>query len=280
MSNTPMTYFKDLTDVALAQDVIAKQPDLYIAKYELVSSGVYSEVTTVGKLTPATSPVLTVDSLKSTVFANLFLVDDDGEVCRVKVLSNTATDLSFTHADCLKEKDGTTAANLTVAATYQFYVLSPSAENAEGRFFGYTEGAELTISEEYMKFKYGIPKQTKFQDLLERAIQINGGTVNFSNEDVLSTVMNSDAYGLQTGKFSQGIGSDPDTSKYYRLAFVGNDRNGRELKIIARRVQISLNGNLFNKGESGHYMIPFSAEVLSESFYPDSADMMQIERAD
>ena len=101
-----------------------------------------------------------------------------------------------------------------------------------------------------------------------------------TNKDVLATFFNAEEFGVQTSGFKMGIGSEPNTSKYYRLAFIGEDREGRVYKIVANRTQMSVSGNLFGKSEAGYYMLPFQAEVLSDSFFPEGADLVTIERID
>ncbi len=276
------TFYTGIGDVNLAKDVIAKQPDLYIQKYEYIGSGVGADATLDFELTPAVSPAWTVNEFASTVAKNILIVDSNGKVCAVKCKSNTASKIVFVKADALLEEDVTTAGTFTTTNTFQFYVLSPSSVtgNTYGNFAGFVEGLELTMNEEWMSYKYGMPKKLMFKDLAERAGALNGGTVNFTNEDMLSSVLNASSYGLQTSQFSFGIGSDPVTSNYYRLTFMGQDRAGRAVTIIVRKAQLALNGSLLQKAESGHYMLSFSAEIQSDGFYPDTADMMQIIRAD
>lgn len=275
------TYFSGLADINLAKDVIAKKPELFIQKYEYIGSGVYANTTTgTSTLTPATSPAWTIDELISSVALNLLIVDDNGKACQGKVSDNTATAITFDESAMLLEEDGVTAGTFTAGRTYNFYVLSPSADNTYGPFFGYTEGEELNLTEEYMQFKYGMPRKKKFQDLAERNGQIIGGTVNFDNEDILATVLNADAYGKQTGQFSYGIGSDPNTNNYYRLTFVGEDREGRVVCVIVRKTQIGMNGNMFQKSEAGYFMLSFTADILADGFYPDDVDMIQVIRVD
>lgn len=276
-------YFTGLNDVDLVNDALAKKPDLSIQKYEFIGSGVYAiETGGTSTLTPATSPSWNVNDYSSTVAQNLIIVDENNVVAEGKVTSNDATSVTFDETAMLLASDGTTAASFTVGNTYSFYILTPSsiAGNTYGPFFGFVEGAEMTLSEEYMQYKYSIPRKKIFQDLLERSGEISGGNINFDNEDVLATVFNADQYGSQTNQFSYGIGSDPDTNKFYRLTFTVQDRNNRALTIIVRKVQIALNGNAFSTAESGHMMLPFLASISSDTFYPDDADMIQIIRAD
>lgn len=274
------TYFTNLADIDLAKDAVAKTPDVYIQYYEYIGSGVYANASSgTSTLTPATSPAWSAGEMNSTVAKNLLVVDDNSVVAAAKVTSTGPTYVEFDETACLLESDATTAASFTVGSTYDFYVLTPSNTNAYGPFFGFCEGMELSITDDMMQYKYSRPRQLKFQDLNERTGQITGGHVNVDNEDVISSVFGSATYGSQTNQYAHGIGSNPDTDKFYRLTFDTDDRNGRDLLVIVRKVQLALNGNLWSNSESGHYMVPFTANIVADGFYPNTADMIQIIRA-
>ena len=275
------TYFTNLKDVDLAKEAMAKSGDWYIQYYEYIGSGVYANTTSgISTLTPATSPSWTVNEFASTMARNLLVVDDNSKVASVKVTSNTADAVTFDETDALLEEDGATAATFTAATTYDFYVLTPSAANLYGPFFGYAEGIELSITDEMMQFKYGMPRKMKFQDLAERTGQLTGGHVNIANEDIVDTFFGSANYGSQTSQYAKGIGSEPDTNRFYRLVNVSSDRNGNAMTIIVRKGQFAMNGNILGASESGHKMYNFTFNILSDGFYPVTADMLQIIRAD
>ena len=276
-------YYTGLSDIDLAKDAIAKKPDLYIQKYEYIGSGVYAIPTGgTSTLTPAVSPAWTIDDYASTVATNLIAYDDNSKAVAGKVVSNDADSITFDETALLLEEDGTTAATLTVGNTYDFYVLTPSSTtgNTYGPFFGYTEGSELNLNDTYMKFKYGVPKQLKFKDLEEREGQITGGHIGIANDDVLETLFQAELYGLQTAQVSYGVGSDPDTDKFYRLTFTNKTRDDRSVIVIARKCQFELTGNIFQDNESGYRMAPFTADLTADGFYPETVDMLQIIRSD
>lgn len=275
------TYFTNLADVDLAKEAMAKSGDWYIQFYEYVGTGVYA-LTTAGTstLTPATSPSWDVDEFNSTVARNLLIVDDNNVVASAKIDDNDATSITFDETDALLESDGLTAATFTPASTYNFYVLTPSNINLYGPFFGYAESIELSLTDEMMQFKYGVPKKLKFQDLMERTGQITGGHVNVANTDIVDTFFGADNYGSQTSQFAKGIGSEPDTNRFYRLVNVSTDRNSRAMTTIVRKGQFAMNGNIIGASESGHKMYNFNFDILSDEFYPATADMLQLIRAD
>ncbi len=277
------TYYSGLNDVNLAKDVIAKTPDLYIQKYEYIGTGVYAiETGGISTLTPATSPSWTVDEFNSTVAKNLIVYDDNSKAASGLIVDNDATSVTFDETALLLDEDVSTAATLTAGSTYNMYVLTPSSVTGQtyGPFWGYTEGVELNINDTFMKFKYSIPKKMKFKDLEEREGTITGGHINFENTDIIEDLFGAVEYGDQSGQYSYGIGSDPDTDRFYRLTFVGTDRNNRALKVIVRKSQFEITGNFWQKAESGYFMAAFNTDITSDGFYPDDVDMIQVIRAD
>lgn len=275
------TYYTNLSDIDLAREAVAKNPDLYLQYYEYIGSGVYSETTsTDATLTPSTSPSWTADEFISSTARNLLIVDDNSVVATALITDNDADSVTFNSTGCLLESDGVTPASFTSSSTYDFYVLSPSNSYAYGPFMGYVEGAELNLTDEMMTFKHSIPRKTKFQDLAERTGQITGGQVTFVNEDIIFSLFGADTYGSQTSQYAYGIGSEPDTDRFYRITMLTQDRNQRALTIVCRKVQFALNGNQLGKSESGHIMVPFTANILSDDFYPAADDMIHVIRAD
>jgi hypothetical protein len=276
-------YFNNLSDIDLAKDAVAKRPDLQIQRYEVISSGVITtETGGESQLAPATSPTWNVNDYASTIANNLLIVDDNQKVAIGKVIANTADELTFDETAMTLEEDGSTAPTFTSGSTYDFYVLTPSSVTGQtyGPFFGYVEGAEFSITDTFMKFKYGQPKAMKFQDLDEREATISGGHVSWTNTDVIEAIFNADTYGSQTSQFSYGVGHDPDTDKFYRLTFTNKDRNNRDITIVCRKCQFELTGNIFTDAESGHKMAGFTATLIADNFYPEDADLVQIIRAD
>jgi hypothetical protein len=276
-------YYTGVSDVDIAKDAIAQDPDLHIQKIITEETGVYAEATTSeGTLTPTVSPAWTVAGLVSTVAYNLEIVDDNAVVGYGKVTDNDADSITFDPTDVVLASDATTPITLTDTDTYSFKVFTPSSTvgNDYGPFFGLSEGNELSITDEYMQYKYGMPKKKLFQDLVERVAEVNGGTINYENKDVQETIFGSVEFGGQTGQQSTAIGSDPGVLSSYRLAFKLADRNGRRLWIIIRKVQFGAEGNIFGKSTDGYSMSNFKGTILADTFYPENADMIQIIRID
>ena len=278
-----LSYYSGLNADGIAKEVIAKQPDLYIQKREFGGTGVLAiETGGTSTLTPAVVQTWTVNEFASTIADNLLVVDGNNVVATGKVVSNTATAITFDETSLVLESDGVTAATLVIGTTYTFRVYTPSstAGNTRGPFFGLIEGAELNITDTFMKFKYSTPKRLLFKDLEEREAQIVGGHVNFTNTDVAKTILGAVEYGSQTSQTSLAIGSEPDTDVFYRPSFIGEDRTNRVWQVRAREVQFEITGNQFGKAESGHFMAPFTADLIADTFYPTNADLVQIVRVD
>jgi len=279
-----LSYYTGLSDVDIAKEVIAKRPDLYIQKREWSGTGEYQLITTTGvsRLVPSTAPGWTADEFNSTVANNLLILDDNNVVATGKIVDTTTTYIEFDETALVLESDGATAPTFTAGTSYSFRIYSPSSTsgNTYGPFFGLVEGAELNVNDTFMKFKYSVPKQMLFKDLEEREVNITGGQVNFTGTDVAKTIMGAVEYGLQTGQTSLAVGSNPDTDLFYRPTFVGEDRSNRVWVVRIRECQFEISGNQFGQAESGHFMAPFTADCLADTFYPVNADFFQMVRTD
>jgi hypothetical protein len=276
-------FYTGLSDVDLAKDAIAEKPDIYIQKFEYIGTGVYAVDTTgTSTLTPAVAPSWVADDYISTVALNLIVYDDNNKAASGMVADNDTTSITFDETAMTLDEDGSTAPTFTAGNTYNFYVLTPSSitGNTYGPFFGYTEGAELNINDTYMKFKYSTPKALKFKDLEERECQITGIHINFVNEDVMEAFTGGVNFGSQTGQYSKGIGHNPAESNFYRITFIGDDRNGRSTIVICRKCQFEMTGNIYQNAESGHYAAPFTADLTADGFYPVTSDLIQIIHSD
>jgi hypothetical protein len=277
------SYYTSLSDINLAKEVIAKTPDLYIQKREFGGTGTYyTDTGSNSGIEVATSPSWTNNEFASTVANNILILDDNNKVATGKITGNTDDTAFFDPAALVLEEDGTTAPTFSAGSTYQFRIYSPSsvAGATYGPFFGLVEGSELNINDTFMKFKYSRPKQMKFKDLEEREGIVTGGNVNFTNDDVITTMFGAVPYGSQTGQYSYAIGSNPDTDLFYRPTFIGEDRSNRVFVVRLREVQFEITGNIFQNAESGHHMAPFTADLIADGFYPEDANMLQVIRID
>lgn len=275
-------FYTNETSIEIAKEMMARKSIVRCQKYEYIGTGVYGLNAGSSTITPAVSPVWDADAYISTVAKNLLVIDDNGVVAQCVIDDNDATSLTFDEAALLLVTDDTTAATLTDTSTYSFYVLTPSSVTGGeyGPYLGDTEGLELAVNDEVMVHKYSQPAKKRRQDLKERQITIQGGTVNVVNDDVFEMLFGAATYGGVTGQKMQGVGSNPDFNRFYRFTFESKDVTGRAEKLITHKVQVSLNGNMFGASESGHGMIPFKGEVLADDFYPETANMILRRSAD
>uniref|UniRef100_A0A6M3LZC9 Uncharacterized protein n=1 Tax=viral metagenome TaxID=1070528 RepID=A0A6M3LZC9_9ZZZZ len=271
------TFYSSPADNNRKTDVIPGTGDWYIQELLYIGSGVYANASAgTSTLTPATSPAWTDGELVSTVAQNLIIYDANSKACAGKVTSNGATFVQFNETAMLLEEDETTAATLTPGATYNFYVLTPSAVTGQtyGPYFGYAEGVDVAVTDEIMKFYSGFPERQEFSDLKRREGTITGGHVNLANVDIAKAILGGIAYGKNTtGYESIGVGSSP-TRGTYRLAIKQQDRNADTNWMIIRQVQFSSNGSIMGDAASGHKMINFNGDILADGFYPVGADLI------
>jgi len=268
------TWYDGLQDgAALKNDCMASNPDIYISEVIYEGDAVYTLATTLFTIAGAS---YTVDELISTSALNFSVIDDNTVVGSGKITDNDTG--TVTVPTMTLDSDETTTPTLQDGLTYKIRIMTPSA-NLYGQFLGYVEGQELNIEDEYITFQYGIPKKTKFKDLMERKATMAGGTVNIANVDVLATIFNSEEYGLNDATQSAiGIGSTPDENKTYRVVFDGEDRQQNRLAIICSTVEFSSSGNILGGSEAGYKMVNFSGDILSDGFYPEGVDLIRIKR--
>lgn len=269
-------FFNSIGDVDIAKQMMARESTVRVQKYEYIGKGIFGLSAGVSTLTPDVSPAWGVDDFESTVARNLLVVDDNGKVADVKITENSPSVITFDEADLKLLEDGTTAATLTDTSEYSFYVLTPSADASGeyGPYLGDTEGLELAVNDEVMVHKYSQPAKKRRVDLKERAITIQGGTVNIVNDDVFEMMFGASEYGATATKKLRGVGSNNSFDRFYRFTFESQDVTGKVEKLVAHMVQVSLNGNYFSKAASGHLMIPFKGDVLADNFYPEDANML------
>lgn len=273
------TWFTGKSDSNLSKDAVIQKPDLFIAEFLHEVNAVWDS--TLKTFTPAPALTFVADEFNSLGLNNCHVIDDNGVVSTTKITDTSTSDITIVDTALLLESDGTTAATLTDTATYQIRILTPTiASEPYGKFFGYTEAMTLEVNQEIAKFKESVPKKLRFQDLIEQEINLGGGNINLSNVDVLSTIFGAEVFGLQTAQSAVALGSNADISTAYRLVLNGKDREGRALTWIARRGQPEASGDIFGGSESGHFLANFKFSLIADGFYPDTADLLGIERAD
>lgn len=247
---------------ALGTDIVFKSFDMYASKYEYEGTGVYNLAGT--KITPATSPVWTVNDYSSTQKKNLFVVDDNGNLCSVKVTSNTATFVLFAPASLLRVSDGTTAGSLTDGSTYTFYILTPNNSNDYGEFVGYTKLGEFNPNVTKVPLLTGVPEVKIRTDIGGVQPDMKGVIQNVGSKQY-KNLLQMGLYGLQTAQTSQYFGSDYSVGPYWEIKLVGSTVASKTIIFHFWKNNLSLDGGLAF-GEAAHKTIPFVADVLYSQY--------------
>lgn len=269
-------FYANKSSTQLVKDMMLESGDMYISKILWEGTGVLAiGVGATDTLTPATSPEWTINEFASTVGINLEIIDDNDIVTYGKVISNTATAITFDDETLILDSTGAIGGALTTAGTYTFRLLSPSADYEYGDFFGYVDDVSVSTEQETVEYKRGIPRELIVEDLLENINEITGSIKTWLNKDVLMAVMGFKAYGLQTGQFELGSGTKSFTSSFYRLALKGDSRIGKTVTFLFHRVKFSATGEVSFE-EEDYKMLPFSGTVFSDQYRDDEANRIRI----
>jgi hypothetical protein len=273
-------FYLNKADCAMAQDLIARDPDVYIEKIHYIGKGVYANSTSgISTLTPVVSPTWGADDFLSTLTSNLLVMDDNGKVCAAKVASNAADAITFDETACLKEEDELTAGTFTAAETYCFMVLTPGSSEY-GEFFGEIRNSELTPTEESKKFVSRDPGKLLHKDVTSLMWEIIIPFVQKSSADFLK-LFGLTTYGSQTDQHKYGLGPRNATDDFgYRMQFVNKDKHARTEHMRLHKMKFDNTGNWLNKGDSGYLEHPLHADLLANEFYAEGAEYGDIRRTD
>lgn len=274
-------FYTSKQDSNLTKDMVLNEPDLFISKILFEGTGVYAEGSgATDTLTPAVSPAWTINEFASTVGINLEVVDQNGKLAYGKIISNTATSITFDREELDLDEDGATSPTLTDTNVYTFRILSPSSVYKYGDFFGYVNDLSLGFEQEKAEYKKGIPRELIVEDLIENINTLTGTVSTIANEDILAAIFGADAFGLQTGQFELGFGSQSFSSSFYRAVLAGKDRTGRSMIFICHKIKFSANGEL-SFSEEDFKSLPFTASVFVDTLRENpNANKIRIIRTD
>lgn len=273
-------FYLGVSDCEMAQDVISKDPDMYIERYEFVGKGVYANATSgTSTLTPATSPAWVADDYISTLSNNLIVVDDNLAVAEGKITDNDATSVTFDETALTLASDDSTAPTFTASATYCFYVLTAAPRVAQGSFWGQIRNSELNITSEYKKLISRDPGELISKNLQSRMFELTIPYVEKAQEDFYD-LLALEQIGSQTSQAKYGMGASERSNPFFRLTALNTDNEGRTITLVMRKVQFDLSGNWWNKGDSGNFEQPLHADLLADQFYPKNARYAVITRTD
>jgi hypothetical protein len=260
-------FYPSKQSAQIGKDIWFKSFDMHVSMYEWEGEAVYEVTTT--DFTPTPAVTWTIDDYKSSQKKNFFFVDDAGDLCSVKIDSNTATKLVVTIANAKKCKDGATAAAVTDGATYTCYVLTPNNYSEHGDFFGYTQLSGLTPGVEKVPLVTGTP-EVKIRTDIGSHQPVLKGVSQCIGEATLKTLMRLKEYGLQTGYTSLYTGQDIDIGGFWEITLVSKTVEAKSIVGHIWRTNLSLEGD-FNIGEKAHKTIGFLADVLQSPYVEDAA---------
>jgi hypothetical protein len=274
-----MAFYATKNSTALENEQILQDVLVHLQKFEYVGSGVCGISTNDVTLTPATSPVWTVDAYKSAKANNIVVVANSGKVLEGKVKSNIATAVTFDSTATKDYADGTAGAatDFTALSTYNFYILTASDDYEFGDYFGWTGDVTINMEEEFAEFKQGVPRELKNQCLLERSINVTGTNFNPANDDVASTILGMEARGLQTGQTEYQTGFNPAARAKYRITLVGNSgcgAGGKEIIYQLYKGKIRQEGAI-NMSEEGYKAFGWNYVVEADNLRPSGYNAMR-----
>lgn len=267
------TFFGTKSDPSLKKDMIIKSPYLYVAKQNYSGSGVCTKASNDITLTPAVSPVWSVNQHQSAAGLNMVVQGDGGKTFVVKVKSNIATAVVFDATTAVEVNSGAAgvAADFTTTSSYYFYLLTPHATSLHGNYFGVCKEIEVTPKVETSPFKVDIPEKTFAKDIVGVEWSMKGKNFNISNQDVIKTLWNTKTAGSQTNGWEEQFGGSPSAIPVFRLTAVGTDVEDREVIIQMFLGQFAAEGGL-----------PFSGKERKGAgfIFEGITDDMRLEDAD
>lgn len=277
-----MAHFTSESDANLIKQMVLADVDVYIAKIESEqTAAVETESSNDITLTPVVSPAYVADAYNSAVGLNVVVQGDSSTLWIGKVKDTLTTGIVFDATGMVNIATGAAgdATNWTTAGTYSYYVLSPSAYNVWGEYFGYCKEVSLGMEQNNIEFEKGVPKESIVEDLLSMKYSIKGKNFNPSNEDVWNTIMGGAARGSTTSQWESHMGFTPATRSFYRITLVGQNRDGKAVTVQAFRTQMKIDGEMaFSTDE--YKSLGWIASVKKDSLRPDAYNAMMVRVAE
>ncbi len=247
-------FYTDTSDADLAKELLAGAAELYIQKHEYSGTAV---LTLVGggndTLALADGGVASDDDYNSSAADNLFIVDDNGVLATGKVIDtaseSTGTLITFESTSMVLTSDGVTAPTLTDGATYTVLVLSGSNTNQFGDYFGYTDDSvefdPSTETDPLVVVNIEGQEEEVAEKVKKRNLTLKGATFNVPNSDILSKVMNTETYGLNTATHKEYHGGfSPDITTFYQITALIKDWDANNVAIQLFKGQLMNDGSV------------------------------------
>jgi hypothetical protein len=261
------TFYTDLNDTNLKNDLQIKQPDMYIAKHESEGTGTLTRSTSGSDYLTISGLGATPDEYISSTCYNIQIVDDNSKLAYGKITDNTGDKVIFEADNMLLYEDDASAPALTDGTTYSYRILTPSSAsdtgNAYGEFLGYGKEIAWAPEQETATFVYGLPEQPVAEDLIRNNHNLNCNMFT-TRYNYFKAVFGMTQYGSQTSQSQAHFGSASFSNDYYQLALIGQYRDGRIVKYIYWKVNFKPNGEI-NFSEEGYKPTPTTFKLFRDT---------------
>lgn len=271
-----MPFYTTEADSTLQNNFVLNDVDVFVMKVEYEGTGVESESVNDVTLTPATAPSWTSNAYQSTVGKNILVTADSSKLGFGKIKSNSTTAVVFDCTNITFVADGTTGANTDWATgtTYSFRIYTADSNYAWGAYFGHCRDVSLSLKEDIIEFKKGVPMESLIEATKERMYEVSG--TNFTaNADVYRAVWNGSSYGSQTGQNETHFGFKPPTRSFYMLTMLGQNVAGKDMLWQCFKGQFRINGD-YNLSAEEFKGVGWTYAVKKDSLRGDAYNAMRL----
>lgn len=278
MATLGTQYYNNEADSSSKDSFILQDTDMFVMQIgEEGTNGVETESGNDITFTPSTAPTtFGTDTYNSTVGLNLLVTADASSLFYGPVKDTTATTLVFDATTMFDVSDGTAgaASDWTVASTYSWRVMYPSAYGLYGDYFGHVKEISLEAKEEIIQFKKGVPRELIVQDTLEWSYMVKGK--NFTpNAKVFRSVLNGVSYGSQSSQTETHFGFKPATRAQFKVTLVGKNRAGYDMIWEFFICQFAAEGSIDFSAEE-YKGLPFTLNVFKDALRGDARNAFRL----
>ena len=280
-----MSFFANKNDIELANRTMLYQPDLYAAKIEV------EQQTSVVDLTVPASATFTLDAgsvsaddvFNSTSLENLYFIDDNAALAKVKIddSAQAGETITFDSTAAVLVSDESTAPSLTDTNSYQVRVLQASSNALTfgsstipvGKFIGDTSELNFNYTMNEAKLKVGVPKKLRAKGVVEIEAALEFNLAQITDPNVLKAALRGATIGDQTNQTQVGYGFDPQTAEKYMIQAWAKDDSGRAWfsEFFVCELMVSSLGF----GGDEYKQLGINAEMLADVYRPDASNMMR-----
>ena len=280
-----MSFFANKNALELANRTLLNQPDLYAAKIEGEDTSSLLSTTVPDNATFAINSGIIVadDDFNSTALENLYFLDDNNALNKVKVKDTTLVGnlITFDEDDIVLVSDESTLGTITDTNSYQVRVLQGSALTvthgsstiAVGLFMGDTSELNFNYTLNEAKLKVGIPKKLRAKGTVEVEAMLEFNLAQITDPNILGAGFRGSTNGSQTNQAQFHYGFEPGEANQYMIQAVANDKSGRNFftEFFVTELLVSS----FSVGGDEFKQLGIQAELLADTFRPDASDMFR-----